>query len=273
MTHSIAMIVAPTGARKTKQHHAALPVSVSEIRAEAVACRDAGAAMIHLHARDPQGAHSLTINDNQAVYQQVKQAVGDSMIVQLTTEAVGQYTPEQQMALIRAVRPEAASFALKELIPTQEHIPQASDFFHWVASQNILSQYILYSPPELAEYVRLVQNGLLPEQKHHLLLVLGRYHQNQQSEPQDLLPFFSPYFSQLKCRWAVCAFGSQEAQCLTAGALLGGDVRVGFENNHLTLSGQPAISNAEQVASMRQILHSLNIQTLDAEGLRQQLVS
>ena len=93
------------------------------------------------------------------------------------------------------------------------------------------------------------------------------------SEPQDLLPFFSPYFSQLKCRWAVCAFGSQEAQCLTAGALLGGDVRVGFENNHLTLSGQPAISNAEQVASMRQILHSLNIQTLDAEGLRQQLVS
>ncbi len=49
----IAIIVAPpNGARKTKHDHASLPMTKDELVAEAIACQTAGAAMIHLHARD-----------------------------------------------------------------------------------------------------------------------------------------------------------------------------------------------------------------------------
>ncbi len=48
----IAIIVAPNGARKTKQDHAQLPMNTEEMVAEAKACQTAGATMIHLHARD-----------------------------------------------------------------------------------------------------------------------------------------------------------------------------------------------------------------------------
>ncbi|MCQ8200304.1 3-keto-5-aminohexanoate cleavage protein, partial [Vibrio parahaemolyticus] len=85
--------------------------------AEALAGQTAGAAMIHLHARDANGRHSLDLDDNMAIYHAVKEAVGETMMVQLTTEAVGLYSPPQQRALVKAVEPEAASFALRELIP------------------------------------------------------------------------------------------------------------------------------------------------------------
>jgi uncharacterized protein (DUF849 family) len=96
----IAIIVAPNGARKTKQDHAQLLMNIEELIAEAKACQTAGAAMIHLHARDTQGRHSLEVNDNLEIYHAVKTAVGDSMVVQLTSEAVGMYSPPQQIALI-----------------------------------------------------------------------------------------------------------------------------------------------------------------------------
>ncbi|WP_195753677.1 3-keto-5-aminohexanoate cleavage protein, partial [Vibrio parahaemolyticus] len=51
----IAIIVAPNGARKTKHDHANLPMTKDELVAEAIACQTAGAAMIHLHARDANG--------------------------------------------------------------------------------------------------------------------------------------------------------------------------------------------------------------------------
>ncbi|MEF1305597.1 3-keto-5-aminohexanoate cleavage protein, partial [Vibrio owensii] len=140
----IAIIVAPNGARKTKQDHDQLPMTIEELVAEAKVCQTAGATMIHLHARDAQGTHSLEVDDNLEIYHTVKAAVGDSMIVQLTTEAVGMYSPQQQMALIKAVKPEAASFALRELIPDEQSEEQGFAFFDWVAAQGILSQIILY---------------------------------------------------------------------------------------------------------------------------------
>ena len=48
-------------------------------------------------------------------------------------------------------------------------------------------------------------------------------------------------------RWSVCAFGAAELQCVTAAALLGGHVRVGFENNMQLPSGAIAADNAELV--------------------------
>lgn len=267
----IAIIVAPNGARKTKQDHDQLPMTIEEMVAEAKACQTAGATMIHLHARDTQGRHSLEVDDNLEIYHAVKAAVGDSMIVQLTTEAVGMYSPQQQMALIKAVKPEAASFALRELIPDEQSEEQGFVFFDWVADQGILSQIILYDQADIERYFSLRERGVLPKHNQHALVVLGRYNEAQQSSPWDLRTLHLERFIEENVRCAVCAFGAREHDCLTHGMLLGLDVRVGFENNHLSSDGQLAKSNAEQVQRLKEVSKLLCVPLHDAESFRESI--
>ena len=267
----IAIIVAPNGARKTKQDHAQLPMNTEEMVAEAKACQTVGATMIHLHARDAQGRHSLELDDNLEIYHAVKAAVGDSMIVQLTTEAVGMYSPQQQMALVKAVKPEAASFALRELIPDEQSEEQGFVFFDWVAAQGILSQIILYDQADIERYFSLRDRGVLPKHNQHALVVLGRYHEAQQSSPWDLRALYLERFIEENVRCAVCAFGTREQDCLTHAMLLGLDVRVGFENNHLSSNGQLAKNNAEQVQRLKEICELLDVPLHDAENFRESI--
>lgn len=261
------IIVAPNGARKTKVDHPRLPMTAADIATEIQACQQAGAGMVHLHARDEQGAHSLAISDNEKVLDAVRSAVGNQVVIQLTTEAVGRYQPDQQMALIRALRPEAASFALSELIPDESAIPQAQAFFHWVAEAGIMAQYILYSPGQLQRYHQLCARGVLPSSHHHVLLVLGRYQAQQQSQPEDLTPFLASLAS-LPVRWALCAFGQQEQACLMRAAQLGGDVRVGFENNLYTPDGTLAVDNADQVRSLQHAFSDQGLSPMSADTFR-----
>jgi 3-keto-5-aminohexanoate cleavage enzyme len=55
----LVVIVAPTGARRSKADHAGLPITPDEIAAEAARCCAAGATVLHLHVRDEDGAHTL----------------------------------------------------------------------------------------------------------------------------------------------------------------------------------------------------------------------
>lgn len=264
----IAIIVAPNGARKTKQDHAQLPMTIEEMVTEAKACQTVGATMIHLHARDAQGRHSLEVDDNLEIYHAVKAAVGNSMIVQLTTEAVGMYSPQQQMALVKAVKPEAASLALRELISDEQSEEQGFVFFDWVAAQGILSQIILYDQADIERYFSFRERGVLPKHNQHALVVLGRYHEAQQSSPWDLRTLHLERFIEDNVRCAVCAFGAREQDCLTHALLLGLDVRVGFENNHLSSDGQLAKSNAEQVQRLKDVSELLGVPLHDAESFR-----
>ncbi|MGR5221317.1 3-keto-5-aminohexanoate cleavage protein [Vibrio parahaemolyticus] len=263
-----AIIVAPNGARKTQTDHPAIPITTDEIVREVLACRDAGAAMVHLHARTRSGVHSLDVKDNLPLYQRVKEAVGDTLLVQLTTEAVGMYQPEQQMHLVKAVQPEAVSLALRELLPDKQSLSEGARFFHWVAENGIIAQYILYSVEDLERYFCLIKQGVLPDHHHHLLLVLGRYQQNQTARPEDLIPFLSCRLFELDHRWAVCAFGHFEHNCLTTAMLMGADARVGFENNHYDNQGAVALSNAAQVRQLVKTSAILNIELMSAKAFR-----
>ncbi|MEH6577291.1 MAG: 3-keto-5-aminohexanoate cleavage protein [Amphritea sp.] len=264
---AVTITVAPNGAYKQKSDHPALPVSPLEIAVAAEQAAAAGATMIHAHARTAQGKHSLDPEQNCKVWHAIKERVGDDIVVQLTTEAAGIYQPEQQMQLIRQVKPEAASFALRELFPDDSSIPTASAFFHWVAEQHIIAQYILYSAEEVSRYHQLKAAGILPDTPHHLLFVLGRYHQQQQSSPEDLAPFIAAHRDETP--WMVCAFGQREHACASRAMELGGDVRVGFENNLLDNQGQSAANNAVLVQQVTAAAANLQRPLLSAQQFRQ----
>jgi len=247
------IMVAPTGARRTKADHPLLPMTPREIAETAHECQAAGAGAIHAHVRTDDGAHLLDAGR----YRQVMELVAEQapgMLVQISTEAVGLYEPEAQIQLVRDLRPVAISMALCEIAPDRDSENRAAQFYEWCAMADIAIQHILYDAADLERLAGLVAAGAVDGTRLSLLYVLGRYTPGQQSKPSDLEPFLSA--ASLLPRqpdWMVCAFGQGETDCLAAALRAGGKARVGFENNLLNADGSMAVSNQGRVVAIRQI--------------------
>lgn len=264
--------VAPNGARKTQRDHAMLPIAPAELAACAKSALDSGAAMIHMHVRDEHDGHSLDVERYRAASAAVREAVGRELVIQLTTEAVGIYRPDQQIAMVHALKPEAVSVAIREVLPDDSHLAAATTFFQWMHDTSIIAQYILYDVTDVEKYIALRQSGAIKPGRHWVLFVLGRYSVGQVSSPDDLLAFVRAWQGAAIAggapHWAVCAFGKQEADCALAALLLGGHARIGFENNMYLPDGQIASDNAALLDAVRVPAASLAYRPGSADELR-----
>lgn len=263
----VALAVAPNGGRRVKADHPAIPLTPSELAETAAACLDAGAAMIHVHVRDREGGHLLDADAYAAALAAIRGAVGTRLVAQITSEALGRYAPAEQIAVVRAVRPEAVSLALRELCPDAAAESRFAEFLLWLKAEGVAPQMIVYSAAEFARLAALIRRGLVPWADPPVLFVLGRYTAGQTSAPADLLPFLAPGMPR-PAHWMTCAFGRFEAACAVASALLGGHVRVGFENNLHLPDGTIAPDNAASVAALADALGRLGLRRADAEALR-----
>ena len=266
------MAVAPNGGRKTRADCPGLPITADELSRAATECLEQGAAMFHLHVRDADGVHVLNAEAYRAAIGRICAAVGDRLVVQITSESIGRYSPAQQMAVVLDTNPEAASFALRELAPEQKDEPQFGDFLARLKRLNVWPQIILYTQEEAQRLAAMQKRGLIPFDKLAVLYVLGRFSLLRRAVPSDLLPFLAPDMPRF-ASWSVCAFGHHEAACVVAGALLGGHVRVGFENNVLLPDGERAATNADLVGAVSRARGDLGLATQDAQGLRQEIAA
>ncbi len=233
------VIAAPNGARRGKVDHAALPISIAEIATEAALCQQAGAAVLHLHVRDSNGAHSLDAGLYRAATQAITEAA-PGMLVQITTEAAGVFGLKAQIACVEAVRPEAVSVAWREFTP--EGNPTARRFYDWAASEGIHVQHILYSVEDIARFNAFGMQG------QSVLLVLGEYAGAEARA--DELPAYLEALGDVR-DWAVCAFGRAEHAVVNAAMAAGGHARVGFENNLWLADGRLAAGTHELVAQIK----------------------
>lgn len=264
---SVAIAVAPNGGRKVKADHPAVPLTAAELAVTAAHCLDAGAAMIHAHVRNPDGSHLLDADAYRAAIAAIRSAVGSRLVIQITSEALGKYTPAQQRAVVQAVKPEAVSLALRELVQDAGEEKAFSDLLRWMKRENVTPQIILYDVNDAIRLAELQKRGLIPFERLPVLYVLGRYTAGQTSKPVDLLPFVAPDAPKF-AHWSVCAFGAQEIACVTAGALLGGHMRVGFENNDLLPDGARAKGNRDLVSAARSAMLAVGLKVATADELR-----
>lgn len=253
MTSSpILIAVAPNGARRSQQDHAALPITPLELARTAVACAEAGAGMIHLHVRDVKGNHTLEPAAYKPAIKEIEAAVGDRMLIQVSSEAAGIYDAPKQIELMKQLAPHCVSCGLREFVPDESQYETGADFFVGLDNSDTLIQYILYSPEDVRWYETLCRIGVIPGSKHLLLFVLGRY-ATMKPHPD----FLDDYVNALKRKsnWMVCAFGEQEHQIMRRAAECGGHARVGFENNLQLPSGALAPDNAALVKVTVQSAH------------------
>lgn len=248
------LMVAPNGARRNKADHPRLPMTMEETVNTAAACHAAGADGLHLHVRDEQGAHVLDAGLYREVSIELQRVVPD-MQIQITTEAVGRYSPAEQRQLVRDCLPKAVSVSVAEL--DADHDRQANvDFYIECQQRQVAVQHILYAPADLDTLATLFDSGLDTDTVQ-LLFVLGRYTENQQSSPADLQPFLDKLNHHgLEADWAVCAFGKGETDCLVAACRAGGKMRVGFENSLWHADGRLAADNAERVAQVKKLIEA-----------------
>ena len=219
--------VAPNGAYKQPADHPAVPITPATLATTAKACLDAGAAMLHMHIRDAQGRHSLDVEGYREAQRVVRQAVGDAMVIQITSEAAAVYQAPAQIAMVEALQPEAVSIGLREVDKPEIGDAGLQRFFTGLAQRRTMVQVILYDVADLRRWQALRASGVVPFAPWFLLFVLGRYSAGQTSSPRDLLPFLNAHDGNEP--WAVCAFGAAENACVAAAAVFGGHARVGLK--------------------------------------------
>ncbi len=252
MPKPVAIMLAPNGARLTQADHPSLPVSIKDTIDAAVDGKANGAQALHAHVRDAQGQHVLDEDLYRTLLEQAAAKLGDDFPVQITTEAVGRYTPEEQIKLLQSLQPRFCSIALRELIPSetnQDSIEQSREFYHWAYKQGIGIQHILYGLSDVHHFLKQRDAGNLHPEHNAILIVLGRYGAVQLADINDVIPVAS-LANEHKLHWMLCAFGHSETDSLVKAMSLGGHARIGFENSREHRDGSIATNNSERVKEL-----------------------
>ena len=221
---------APNGARRQKSDHPALPITPDDMADCAEEIWQNGASILHLHIRDDHNHHSLDVERYRASIAAIKNRVQDKLIIQATTEAVGIYNRHDQMHIVKELKPEAVSIALKELCPHEDSLRDFTHFTKLMVDENIFAQYILYYEHDYHRFEGYRKNGIFQNDRPFTLFVLGSY---QGPSPETIA-----MAEQLKIKtihaefpWAVCGFATNEVVCVKHAIQHKGHIRVGFENN------------------------------------------
>jgi len=236
-------MVAPNGARKQKADHPAVPIGISEIAQTALDCFQAGADSLHLHVRDANDAHSL----DPVIYKEAISTLTDmvpDLAIQITTESAGIFDTATQFHCLKSTIPDAASIAIREIA---RDTSLAAGIYGFCAEAKIAVQHILYDTNDVVLLREWMAKGWIPAQMNSVLFVLGKYQPMVWALPENLHPYLDAT-DNMDLNWTVCAFGQHELACAKAALQMGGNIRIGFENNTLLPDGSPAKNNAQTVA-------------------------
>lgn len=244
--------VAPNGARRGVVDHPKLPITLAEIIETATDCAAAGADEIHLHVRDPNGRHSLDVGLYRETIAEIAK-VTPHLDVQVTTEAAGIFSVEEQLFTLQSLRPAAASIAVREMARDLQLAARAYGLCRDAATS---VQHILYDLKDLEQLIRWQREGVVSRVGCSVLLVLGQYAPARLAMDSELAPFVTALEGHVD-QWMVCAFGRNEQAVVEEAINLGGHVRVGFENNIERPDGSLLIDNAESVSRAAQAARAM----------------
>jgi 3-keto-5-aminohexanoate cleavage enzyme len=268
----VIIISAPNGARRTRIDHPAIPLTAEQLADEARQLIEQQVSVLHLHVRDRNDRHSLDPDIYRQAISAIERAVGNELIIQVTSEAVGMYNRHEQMDMIRTLRPEAASMALRELCPDASAESEAGRFYEFLLKENIWPQHILYTTEEVERFESLRKRGVFGEEHPICLLVLGNYAGEIEGSVEELEEMHGMAdFEEFP--WSVCCFGKSELACMQAATGKGGHVRLGFENNLWLADGSMAENNAAVLEQYRQAISNQLRVPASTQEVREQFLT
>lgn len=243
-----------TGAEVTRDQQPALPITPEEIGIAAAACAEAGASIVHVHARWPDGSPT----QDKEVYRQIMDEVRQrcDVIVQISTGGAVGMTAQERLAPV-ALRPEMATLSMGSVNfggdVFYNHPADIDAFAREMQLQGVKPELEIFDSGMLATAKRWLAKGVLPSPAHFdfVLGVPG----GMAGTPKALMYMLSELPPD--ATWAVAGVGATQLPLTTMAILLGGHVRVGFEDNIFYRKGELAVSNAQLVARVARLASEL----------------
>lgn len=299
MSKKVIITCAVTGSVHTPTMSPYLPITPQQIADEAIKAAEAGAAILHLHARDPvDGRPSF----NPAVFRQFLPQIHQqtNAVINITTGGSHTMTLEQRLAAALDVAPEMAScnmgsmnFATFPILDKLKEFKYPWEREYLEGSRNAIFrntfgdieqiftrlgtahgtrfEFECYDVGHLYSLKHFVDRGLVngPIFLQFVLGVLGGI-----GADIDNLVHMKHVADKLfndSYRWSVLAAGRHQMPLITHAALMGGNVRVGLEDSLYLGRGELAQSNAEQVRNIRSVMEPLGIECATPDEAREML--
>lgn len=256
MTDKVIITAALTGVLATRQQSPYIPYTPDEIAAEARRCADAGASIVHIHARQDNGMPAYDVETYGRIDEAVKAQCPD-LIINYSTGAIG-LERELRVHHIRALKPDMAALNMGSM-NYAIYSRKAKTFYHDHVFANPFKdiQYFLEAMneagtrPEMECFDTghinnarpLIDMGILqpPFQFSLVMGVLGGIPASTKNLLHQVEQLPDNSF------WQVIGIGTKQWSLVAAALTLGGNVRVGLEDNLYLPNGELAKSSAEGV--------------------------
>lgn len=268
----VIITAALTGSRPTKAMNPAVPYTPEEIAASAFRCYEAGAAIAHIHVRDPAtGEPSSAIE----LFQQVMTLIRDKcdMLLNLTTSGLHLEGPDAEEKRLKPItlRPELCSLDIGSLNMKDRVFSNPPDWGPIAAEKmgtyDVKPEIEIFDAGHIAQARSLIEEGLIKDPAYFQLCMGVGWGIPASSENLLFLKNKLPS----NAIWSVLGVGKSQLPMITMGILLGGHVRVGFEDNLFLRKGVAAKSNAAFVEQAANLVRMLQREVATVDEARQLL--
>jgi uncharacterized protein (DUF849 family) len=297
-SRKVIITCAPTGAIHTPSMSPHLPVTADEIAKAAIEAAQAGAAILHLHARDPVDGKPSQDPELFVPFLETIKASTDA-VINITTGGSPHMTVEDRMRPVMRFQPEIASlnmgsmnFGLFPMLERYKNLKHDWERQHLENSRDLVFkntykdietilrrgtdngtrfEFECYDISHLYNLSHFMDRGLVkgPLFVQSVFGILGGIG----AHPEDLMHMrrtadrlFGDQY-----QWSILGAGKNQIPLASMGASMGSHVRVGLEDSLWMGPGQLAPSSAEQVRRIRTVLEALNLEIATPSEARQLL--
>jgi len=252
-----------SGAIANRDQCPAIPYTPEEYGAEARRIVDEGGVMIHIHARTREGVPSYEVEDFRAITEAIKAEVGDEVIINYSTGAIG-IPVEKRLEYLRELRPDVAALNMgsmnyakysrkrKEFVFKAVFANPFDEIIEFLTAMNELGikpEHECFDLGHVGSLPPLVDMGVLKEPLHVdcVMGVVGGAPPTARNlaAMADNIPEGS--------HWGVIGISREQWMLVAAALTLGGSIRVGLEDNFYLPNGEMARSNGDLIAKARQM--------------------
>ncbi len=251
--NKVIVTAALTGAVTTKADNINLPTQPKEIAASAIACYEAGASAVHIHVRDDDDSASMRFDKFAEAVKLIREA-NCPVLVNLTSSGGQGFSWEERIRPFKELKPELASFD--------------------AGTMNWLNKVVFMNEPEFLELCgrEMIASGVKPEieifdigmlntakyylskgilqEPAHFQLCLGA--PGGMEATTENLVYLVNHLPE-NCTWSAFGIGRGANEIMLSALALGGNIRVGLEDNVYLNAGQKAKSNEEFVERVKRI--------------------
>ncbi len=259
--NKVVITVAPTGALVTKKMNPNVPEQPDEIAKAAYDCFNEGAAVVHIHAREKDGTNSGNPEIFRDIHDRIRHKC--NLVLQDSTGGGANLSVEQRTGCLEAL-PEMASLNMGTMVrtlgaaagtPFMNTRKEIENFVKRMNQFGVKPELEIYNISMIQEIKILIEKELI-KPPYTTNLILGMAYQGALQADHLFLHTYLQYLPD-NAYFNVLGVGKMQLTLGVLGMILGGNARVGLEDNLYYKKGELASSNAQLVARLVRIAREL----------------